>query len=238
MCTWLSITPGKTCRPRQSITSAADWQDRCSDRRSRSGRRQWPAIAHAFAVLVDDRAALQDQASCPPSHFHQFQLALERPTSAAYVPGATRNRMKAALLPIAAVDAAGGSSRLLNGLLTTDVTKVTPAGAVRDFADAAGQDRGRLHRRRGAGRGWRRLLPRLPAGAGAGTRREAQLLQAPREGDLRGPVRGARRDGGMGRHQRDRRRPGISLPAAAGARPARDAAAASYQERRPISAPS
>ena len=79
--------------------------------------------------------------------------------------------MKAALLPDrGVVKVAGLDARaFLNGLLTTDIAKVTPdAGAIRRAANAAGQDHRRLHRRRGAGRGRRRLLPRLPARAGAG----------------------------------------------------------------------
>ena len=48
----------------------------------------------------------------------------------------------------------------------------------------------------------------------------------------RGPVGDARRAGGLGRHRRDRIRPGLSRSAPAGARPAHHAAAASREGRR------
>ena len=194
-------------------------------------------VAHALAVVVDDRAALEDQVVAL-GHRASIPIpirALERPTAAAYVPLATRgnmNRMKAALLPDrGVVKVVGDDARgFLNGLLTADIAKVTPAAAeVRRAADAAGQDHRRLHRRGGAGRGRRRLLPRLPARARGRAGGEAQLLQAARQGDLRGPVGGAGRDGGLGRHRAHRIRPGLSRSAPAGARPARDAAAASRQ---------
>ena len=76
--------------------------------------------------------------------------------------------MKAALLPDrGVVKVAGADARtFLNGLLTTDVTKVTP-GQARFGALLTPQGKiiVDLHRRRGAGRGRRRLLPRLPARA-------------------------------------------------------------------------
>ena len=76
--------------------------------------------------------------------------------------------MKAALLPDrGVVKVAGDDARkFLNGLLTTDIAKVTPAARrIRRAAHAARQDHGRHDRRRSAGRGRRRLLSRLPARA-------------------------------------------------------------------------
>ena len=58
-CTWLSITPGRTCRPRQSITSAGGRARQSPIAAIRPPRDA--EIAHALAVLVDDRAALEDQ---------------------------------------------------------------------------------------------------------------------------------------------------------------------------------
>ena len=191
-------------------------------------------IAHALAVLVDDRAALQDQVvAARHPHLHQFQFApLSGQHQRLTFPEATRNRMKAALLPDRGVVKVAGADRPRLPQRAADDGRHqghARAGAVRRAADAAGQDHRRLHRRRGAGRGRRRLLPRLPAGAGAGAGREAQFLQAARQGDLRGSVRGAGRDGGLGRRRHDRIRPGLCRPAAAGARPAHHAAAASGQ---------
>ena len=115
--------------------------------------------------------------------------------------------MKAALLPDrGVVKVVGDDARtFLNGLLTTDVTKVTPEQArfgalltpqgkiVADciVAEAPAEDGG----------GFFLDCPRALAGdLGA----EAQFLQAARQGDLRGSVRGAGRDGGLGWRGRHR----------------------------------
>ena len=131
--------------------------------------------------------------------------------------------MKAALLPDRGVVKVAGEDarKFLNGLLTTDIAQGDARpGRVRGAAHPAGQDHGRHDRRRGAGRGRRRLLPRLPARARPDAHRPAQFLQAARQGDGRGSVRGARRDGDLGRTPRDRIRPVLRRPAPARARDA------------------
>ena len=57
--TWVSITPGRRCSPRQSITSAADARDKVADRLKTAAANA--EIAHPLAVMVDDRAAFEDQ---------------------------------------------------------------------------------------------------------------------------------------------------------------------------------
>ena len=100
--------------------------------------------------------------------------------------------MKAAFLPDrGVVKVSGDDARdFLNGLVTADVDTARARQArASGAADAAGQDHRRFHHHRGAGRPRRRLLARLPARAGAEPRRQAQFLQAARQGDGRGPVR-------------------------------------------------
>ena len=144
--------------------------------------------------------------------------------------------MKAALLPDrGVVKVAGDDARkFLNGLVTSDIAKVTPAqAALCRAADAAGQDHRRFHRGRGAARRRRRLLPRLPARARAGAGAAAQFLQAARQG--RSSRTCPRSLGvlaiwdGAARH---RIRPVLSRPAPAGAGAALHAAAASGRQGR------
>ena len=151
--------------------------------------------------------------------------------------------MKAALLPDRGVVkvAGDGARNFLHGLVTADILDLTAGpGAVLRAADAAGQNHRRFHRRRGAGAGRRRLFSRYSAGARRSAGRKAQSLQAARQGHRRGSVGKSRRARGLGR-QRARRaptngaRPVLRRSAAAGARPARDAAAASCRRRRPPS---
>ena len=53
-CTWVSITPGRMCRPLQSITSAAE---ACAERADRGDAAVGDAdVAHALAVLIDHGA--------------------------------------------------------------------------------------------------------------------------------------------------------------------------------------
>ena len=153
-------------------------------------------VAHALAVLVDDGAAFEDQVvalhvmlprtpACP----------LRGPCLAApvapYVPAATRSKqeqlsMKAAFLPDrGVVKVSGDDARHFpqRAASPPTSTELTPGhGAVRRAADAAGQDHRRFPRHRGARRPRRRLPARLSARAGAGARRQAQLLQAARQG--------------------------------------------------------
>ena len=95
--------------------------------------------------------------------------------------------MQAALLPDrGAIKVVGDDARhFLSGLVTNDMAKVTPGQpALRRATDAAGQDHRGLYRRRGAGRRWRRFLPRLPARAGFDVGGKAEFLQITRQGDL------------------------------------------------------
>ena len=110
--------------------------------------------------------------------------------------------MQAALLPDRGVVKVAGDDarRFLNGLATNDIGKVAPGSArfaalltpqgkiIVDFivAEAAPEDGG----------GFFLDCPRALAPALVG---EAQFLQAARQGHGRGPVAGARRDGGLGR---------------------------------------
>ena len=151
--------------------------------------------------------------------------------------------MQAALLPErGVVKVAGDDARhFLNGIVTSDIGKVAPGErALCRAADAAGQDHRGFHRRRGRARGRRRLLPRLPEGAGADARGKADFLQIARQGDDRGPVGSARRDGGLGRRRRKPKRIRAVLRRSA---PARAWACASSCRRTwrprppPISAP-
>ena len=113
--------------------------------------------------------------------------------------------MQAALLPDRGVVKVAGDDarRFLNGLVTNDMAKVTPGHPrfaalltpqgkiIVDFiiAEAPAEDGG----------GFFLDCPKaLAANAG----REAQFLQAARQGHLRGPVGGSRRDGGLGRQRR------------------------------------
>jgi len=57
-CTWLSITPGSTCRPWQSTTSAAATPTSADASDAAAGDRD---VAHALAVVIDDGRALEDQ---------------------------------------------------------------------------------------------------------------------------------------------------------------------------------
>ena len=58
-CTWLSITPGSICRPRQSIVCAGACRAEIADRRDAAAAHA--DIAQAGAVVVDHRSALQDE---------------------------------------------------------------------------------------------------------------------------------------------------------------------------------
>ena len=58
-CTWVSMTPGRTWRPRQSMVSPALAASKVADRGdAAAAARRYRA---ACAVLIDDRAALEDQ---------------------------------------------------------------------------------------------------------------------------------------------------------------------------------
>ena len=121
--------------------------------------------------------------------------------------------MKAALLPDRGVVKVAGEDarKFLNGLLTADLAKVTPGRAA--FA-ALLTPQGKIM--------VDMIVTEAPAEDGGGffldcpralcqnPRGSAQFLQAARQGDRRGPVRGARRDGGLGRQRRNRIRPMLS----------------------------
>ena len=182
-----------------------------ADRRETAGANA--EIAHAFAVMVDDRAALEDQiVACQPcwtasglglrpvrqrlrsAASSGKRLSKQTPenrhagsTSSRSRRGQGRRRRRPALSQRAG-DRRYGQGRAGQAAL---------CGA----AHATGQDHRRLHHRRGAGRGRRRLLPRLPAGTRPGAGGKAELLQAARQGDLRGPLGRARGDGGLGRNR-------------------------------------
>ena len=138
--------------------------------------------------------------------------------------------MKAALLPDrGVVKVAGDDARnFLHGLVSADILKLAP-GAARFCALLTPQGKiiADFFVARGAGRGWRRLLPRPPAHTRQIGGRQAQPLQAARSRDRRRFVRGPWRAGGMGWTRRDQHRPLLCRPAPAGTWAARHAAAAS-----------
>ena len=111
--------------------------------------------------------------------------------------------MHAALLPDRGVVKVAGDDarRWLGNLVTIDMGRVAP-GAPRFGALLTPQGKiiaDFIVVEARAGRG-RRVLPRLPAGAGTRTDAMAQPLQAARQGDRRGHFRRARRHGDLGRH--------------------------------------
>jgi hypothetical protein len=56
-CTWLSMTPGRTCRPGNRSASPADQRDRSP--MAATMRAAETPTSRALAVLIDDDAALQ-----------------------------------------------------------------------------------------------------------------------------------------------------------------------------------
>ncbi len=191
-CTWVSITPGRICSPRQSIVSPTPCLAEIADRGNAAASDA--EIAHGFAIVIDDRAALEDQVVA----LRHSRRRLVSPQREPYVTSALRlsltfpgniwqvPRMKAALLTdrgvvkVAGDDAGEIPQRARDRRHRRKVTPAQPAFAalltpqgkiIVDFIVAAAEPGRR-----------RRLFSRLPARAGADARRAAQLLQAARQG--------------------------------------------------------
>ena len=110
--------------------------------------------------------------------------------------------MQAALLPDrGVVKVAGDDARqFLNGLVTTDIGKVTPASAALcGAAYAAGQDHRRFHRRGGAGRRTAAAFSSTARARCPGRWWTLNFYKLRAKVIERGPVGGAGRDGGLGR---------------------------------------